>query len=68
MMSGHPACPTHSDSMVPYLFELEDVALPRGVQVFKCPNESSSVFYATGAAEGFYIFKSNGEPTHTPSQ
>jgi hypothetical protein len=61
MISDHPPCPKHSDSMVPYTFELEEVALPRGVRVFKCPNESCSFFYATGAVEGFYIFKSNGD-------
>jgi hypothetical protein len=60
--SEHPACPKHTDSMVPHAFEpLEDVALPRDVQVFRCPNLGCSFFYATGVLEGFYTRKSNGE-------
>jgi len=59
--SEHPACPKHTDSMVPHTFELEEVALPHGVQVFRCPNLSCSFFYATGAMKGFYTFKSSGD-------
>jgi hypothetical protein len=55
------SCPKHDTYMVPFEFEPLDVALPSGVQVFRCPNLSCSIFYATGALNGFYMRKSNGE-------
>jgi hypothetical protein len=64
----HPACPKHADSMVPHTFELQEVALPRDVQVFRCPNLSCSFFYATGSMKGFYTFKSSGGLMPYPSQ
>jgi hypothetical protein len=66
--SEHPTCPKHTDCMVPHPFEtLEDVALPHGVEVFRCANLSCSFLYATGALKGFYTRKSNGELTPYPS-
>jgi hypothetical protein len=56
------SCPKHDTYMVPHVFEpLEDISLPQGVEVFRCPNLSCSIFYATGALDGFYTLKSNGE-------
>ncbi len=53
------SCPAHKTFMVPHMFE-PGTTLP-GVEVFRCPNLSCSIFYATGALEGFYTRKSNGE-------
>jgi hypothetical protein len=54
-------CPKHDTYMVPHIFEPLEVNLPHGVEVFRCPNLSCSIFYATGALNGFYIRKSNSE-------
>jgi hypothetical protein len=59
----HPTCPKHETYMVPNPPEPVDAALPQGVEVFRCPNLSCSIFYATGALEGFYHFESNGNFT-----
>ena len=58
------SCPKHDTYMVPHVFEpLEDISLPQGVDVFRCPNLSCSIFYATGALEGFYTFERSGDLT-----
>jgi hypothetical protein len=53
------SCPTHKTFMVPHTFE-PAATLP-GVEVFRCPNLSCSIFYAKGVMEGFYTRKANGE-------
>jgi hypothetical protein len=54
------SCLKHDVYMVPNVFE-PGASLPRGVEVFRCPNLSCSIFYATGALDGFYTRNSNGE-------
>ena len=53
------SCPKHNTYMVPHVFE--PGASPQGVEVFRCPNLSCSILYATGALEGFYTKQANGE-------
>jgi hypothetical protein len=47
--------------MVPHLFAPLEVVLPEGVELFRCPNLSCFIFYATGTLQGFYIRMKNGE-------
>ena len=53
------SCPKHDTYMIPHVFE--PGASPQGVEVFRCANLSCPIFYVTGAGEGFYTLKSNGE-------
>jgi hypothetical protein len=55
-------CPKHDTPMVEHIFE-PDAKIPKGVQVLRCPNLSCSMFYATGAMQGFYIRTPSGELT-----
>jgi hypothetical protein len=54
-------CPTHDTPMVPHLFEPLEAVLPEGVELFRCPNLSCCIFYASGTLQGFYIRTKNGE-------
>jgi len=60
------SCPQHQTYMVPHVFG-PHVIVPRGVEVFRCPNLGCSIFYVNGALEGFYTLKSNGELTPYPN-
>jgi len=57
MRSGPP----HDTPMIPHIFAPLDVVLPEGVDLFRCPNLSCSIFYAAGTLQGFYIRTKNGE-------
>ena len=61
--SQYPSCPKHETYMVPNPRDLVEVAVPHGVEVFRCPNLNCSIVYATGALEGFYTFESDGNLT-----
>jgi hypothetical protein len=55
------SCPKHDTYMVPHVFEpLEDISLPQGVEVFRCPNLSCSIFMLR-ARWTVSTLKSNGE-------
>jgi len=59
--SKAPTCPKHDTIMLPHTFQLQNMVIPRGVELFRCVNLSCSIFYATGALDGFYTRKPNGE-------
>ena len=54
------SCPQHDTYMVPHVFA-PNVAVPHGVEVFRCPNLSCPIFYVNGALGGFYTLNSNRE-------
>lgn len=56
-----PSCPKHDTYMIPNSLDIVEVALPHGVEVFRCPNLRCSIIYATGVLEGFYTFESKWE-------
>jgi hypothetical protein len=54
------SCPKHQTFMIPHVFG-PGTNLPPSVKLSRCPNLSCSIFFVTGALEGFYTLKSNGE-------
>ena len=55
------SCPLHDTPMIPHIFAPLEVVLPDSVELFRCPNLSCCIFYATGALQGFYILMKSGE-------
>ena len=55
------SCPQHDTPMIPHTFAPLEVDLPEGIELFRCPNLSCSIFYAAGTLHGFYVRTNNGE-------